>query len=92
MGIGDVLLGGNPVMDQHPTQGRIAILLCMLHATETGVSSSRVGLWLMCAFTVSLEGLTYQELTVLFSRTGSQAHLFWPGTGPESKGHSSTPS
>ena len=35
--------GGNPVMD-------VAILLGLLHATDTGISSSRVGLWLMCVF------------------------------------------
>ena len=32
--------------------GGVAILLGMLHANETGISSGRVlGLWLVCAFT-----------------------------------------
>ena len=52
MGTGDILLGGNPAMDQHPVQGGVAILLGMLHATETGISSGRVGLRLVCAFTL----------------------------------------
>ena len=40
MGNGDILQGG------------VAILLGMLHATETGVSSGRVGLWLLCGLTL----------------------------------------
>ena len=32
MGTGDILLGGNP-----PVQGGVAILLGLLHATETGI-------------------------------------------------------
>ena len=40
MGNGDILQGG------------VAILLGMLHATETGVSSGRMGLWLLCGFTL----------------------------------------
>ena len=52
MGTGDILLGGgNPAMGQHPVQRGVAILLCKLHAKETGISSGRVGLWLVCAFT-----------------------------------------
>ena len=39
MGSGDILLGDNPAMDQHPIQGGVAILLGMLHAKETGISS-----------------------------------------------------
>ena len=43
MGTGDTLLGGGrgggrggyPAMDQHPVQGRVAILLGMRHAKET---------------------------------------------------------
>ena len=31
--------------------GGSSILLGMVHATETGISSGRVGPWLMCAFT-----------------------------------------
>ena len=38
MGMSDMLLGGNPVTDQHPVQGRVAIFLDMLHAKETGIS------------------------------------------------------
>ena len=33
--------------------GGVAILLDMLHATETGISSGRLGLWLVCAFIFS---------------------------------------
>ena len=39
-------------MDQHPFQAGVAILLGMLHATETGINSGRVGLWLVWAFTL----------------------------------------
>ena len=49
MGTGDILLGDNPEMDQHPIQGGEAILLNMLHAEETGVSSGRLNLWLVRA-------------------------------------------
>ena len=51
MGTGDILLGGNPVMDYHPVQGRVAILLGMLYAKETWIRSGRLGLWLLCALT-----------------------------------------
>ena len=50
MGTGDILMGGNPAMDWHLVQGGVAILLDMLHAKETGISSGRLGLWLVCAF------------------------------------------
>ena len=43
--------GGNPAIDQHPVQGGVTILLGMPHAKETGISSDRLGLWLVCAFT-----------------------------------------
>ena len=46
--------GGNPAMDYHPVQGVVAILLGRLHATETGISYGRVGLWLVFAFTITL--------------------------------------
>ena len=36
--------GGNPEMDQHPVQRGEAILLNMLHAEETGISSGRLDL------------------------------------------------
>ena len=49
MGTGNILLGGNPVTDQHSVQGEVAILLGMLH-TKTWISSGRLGLWLLCAF------------------------------------------
>ena len=38
-------------MDQHPVQWGVAILQGMLHAKETGISSGRLGLWLVWAFT-----------------------------------------
>ena len=40
-------------MDQHPTQGGVVILLGMLHTKETGISSGRLGFWLVCVFTFS---------------------------------------
>ena len=52
MGTSNILREVNPVMDQHPIQGGVAILLGMLHATETGINSGRVGLWLVWAFTL----------------------------------------
>ena len=51
MGTGNILLGSNPAIDYHPVQGGVAILPGMLHAKETGISSGRLGLWLVCAFT-----------------------------------------
>ena len=55
MGTGDMLLAGNPATDQHPVKGGwgggVAILLGMLHAKETGISSGLFGLQLVCAFT-----------------------------------------
>ena len=41
-------------MDLHPVQGGGAILLGMLHVKEIGISSGRVGLWLVCVFTFTL--------------------------------------
>ena len=54
MGTSEILLGGNPVIGHHPIQGGVAILLCMLHANETWISSSCLGLWLLCTFTFTL--------------------------------------
>ena len=34
MGTSDILLGGDPAMDQHPVQGGVAIRLGMPHAKE----------------------------------------------------------
>ena len=50
MGTGDILLGVNPAMDQHPVQGGVATFLGMLRAKETGLISSHSGLWLVCTF------------------------------------------
>ena len=36
MGTGNILLGGNPAMDKHSIQRRVAILQGLLHAMETG--------------------------------------------------------
>ena len=38
MGTSDILLWGNPAVDSHPIEGGggVAILLGILHATETG--------------------------------------------------------
>ena len=58
MGTGDMLLAGNPAMDQHPVKGEwgggVAILLGKLHAKETEISSCHFGLWLVCAFAIYL--------------------------------------
>ena len=39
--------GGNPVTDQHPVLGAVAVLLSLLHAKESGISSGRLGFWLV---------------------------------------------
>ena len=54
MGTSEILLGGNPVIGHHPIQGGVAILLGMLHANETRISSSCLGLWLLCTLTFTL--------------------------------------
>ena len=46
--IGDILLGaggggGNPAKDRPAVKGRVPILLGLLHAKETGISSSCLG-------------------------------------------------
>lgn len=54
--------GGNPAVDKHlieaPGRGRgggeVVILLGMLHAKETWISSGHLGPWLVCAFTLLL--------------------------------------
>ena len=43
---------GNPTMDLHPVLWGVAIPLGMLHAKAPGISSGRLGLWLVCAFTL----------------------------------------
>ena len=40
-------------MDQYPVRGGVVILLGMPDAKETGISSGRLGLWLVCVFTFS---------------------------------------
>ena len=35
------------LMDYHPVQGGVAILLGLHHTMETSISSSRVGIWLV---------------------------------------------
>ena len=50
MGASDILLGGNPAMDEHPIQQGVTILIGMLHAKETGINSGRLGLSLVCTF------------------------------------------
>ena len=48
MGNGDILMGV-PCDGLESRPGGVAILLDMLHANETGISSGRLGLWLVCA-------------------------------------------
>ena len=43
-------------MDQHPVQGGVAILLGMLHAKKTGISSGCLALWIVCVITCFLPG------------------------------------
>ena len=67
MGSSDKLLGGDPAMDQHPVQGGVAIPLGTLHAKETGISTGRLGLWLVGPFTFlhtnfNLPALSYQGI------------------------------
>ena len=71
MGTGDILLGGNPAMDQYPVQGGVAILLGMHRATETGISSGCVGLWLVCA--LPLEGGSNRDCGVEVTKTNEMA-------------------
>ena len=52
MGTSDIQLEGNPEMDWHPVQRGEAILLKMLHAEETRISSGRLDLWLVRALTL----------------------------------------
>ena len=49
MSTGDILLGGNPGIDQHPVQGGATILPGMPHAMETGISS-RPTVWALGSF------------------------------------------
>ena len=72
MGTGNILLACNPAI---APMGGVAMLLSMLHAKETGISSCRLGLWLACTFpflylsskginTNKLPGLANQEKIV----------------------------
>ena len=47
MGTSHIFLGGKPTMDKRPVQGGVAILLDVLHAKETGISSGHLCLWLL---------------------------------------------
>ena len=49
MSTGDILLGGNPGIDQHPVQGGATILPGMPHAMETGISSQPT-VWALGSF------------------------------------------
>ena len=44
-------MGGNPTMDVYPVLWGVAIPIGMLHAKAPGISSDRLGLWLVGAFT-----------------------------------------
>ena len=48
MGTDDILGGGGGGLASHP--GEVAIILGMLHAKQTRISSGHLGLWLVCAF------------------------------------------
>ena len=47
-----------------PSQGGVAILLGMLHAKETGISSVHLGLLLVCTFTFFSVQIMYLEAFV----------------------------
>ena len=49
MGTGDILLEGNLRWTSIRSRGA-AILLGLLHVKESGISSGRLSLWLLCAF------------------------------------------
>ena len=76
MGTSDILLGGNPVMDKHLIQRGVATLLLMLHAKETGISSSCLRLWQKrtqfptplekCKFSSFLNSLLFESIMVGF--------------------------
>ena len=53
-------------MDKDPVQGGVTILMGMLHAKETGISSSRLGLSLMCTF-YCIDVLSIKNINMLFS-------------------------
>ena len=44
--------GGDPAMGYLPAQWGVAMLLGMPHAKVARISSGRLGLWLVCAFTL----------------------------------------
>ena len=77
-GYGNILLGGDPGLDQHPIQGGVAILLDLLYALETGISSGRVGLQLavMYAFTY-LKAKKYLQSNVLNMGTKGKEPMVW---------------
>ena len=56
-----VLLGGRgggviyPAMDLHLVQGGVAVVLVIPDVKETGISSGRLGLWLVYAFSLPLK-------------------------------------
>ena len=56
MGTGDILLGVTLRWTRNPSRGGVAILLGLLHTTETGIRSGRVGLWLVRTFTYASTG------------------------------------
>ena len=48
MDSGYILMGGYPLRwTSIPSRGGVAILLGILHAKETGISSGRLGVWLV---------------------------------------------
>ena len=70
--------GGNPVMDQHSIQGGVAILLGMLHANETRISSGHLGFCLVCALysDVILPSIISElDLKVSFSHCARQMYV-----------------
>ena len=75
MGTCDILVGSNPAMDTHPVQGRVAILLGMLHAKETGISFNRLGLWLVCAFILTYFISWYMLLISAVIKTNARHYV-----------------
>ena len=61
-------MGGNPTMDLHSVLWGVAIPLGMLHAKAPGISSGRLGLWLVCAFTPIICGQSAYKINRPFER------------------------
>ena len=62
-------------MNKHPVQEGVAILIGMLHATETGISFDRLGLWLVCAFILTYFISWYMLLISAVVKTNARHYV-----------------